>query len=89
MGTPPNGGKRKVPAGPKTQPGKPSGKAASSRRQPKAQGIDPSKPAYGLLHGGNNSVEKLRSKANSMFGTGGRNTPTGQGNLTKKASRQT
>lgn len=87
-GTPPNGGKRKVPAGPKAQPGGKGRGAASSRRQPKAQGIDPSKPAYGLLHGGNNSAEKLRSKANSMFGTGGRNTPTGQRQLTKKAKRQ-
>jgi poly(3-hydroxybutyrate) depolymerase len=77
----------KVPAGPKAQPGK-AGKKASSRKLAKPVGTDPSKPSYGILHGGNQSGDKLRAKANSMFGNGGRNTPTGQEQLTKKVKRQ-
>lgn len=64
------------------------GKAPSSVRQSKAAGITPGKPAYGILHGGNNSPEKLRSKAAKLFGTRGRNVPTGQARLESKARRQ-
>lgn len=87
MGAPPKGGKRKVPAGPKTQPGR-VGRAASSRKQAKAVGLDPGKPSWGILHGGNNSPEKLRAKTARLFRNGNRNTPTAQDQLSRKAKRQ-
>lgn len=69
-------------------PGKEKRYARSSTKVPRPQGTDPSKPAYGLLHGGNQSNEVLTSKANRLLGTGSRNTPTGQDTLTKKVKRQ-
>lgn len=68
--------------------GRLSGRAGSSRRKAKAHGITPGKTAYGILVGGNQSTEKLRSKANRIFRTGGRNTPNGQARLSGKARRQ-
>lgn len=70
----------KVPAGPKAQPGK-VGKAASSRKQPKAVGIDPGNPHYGI---------KNTSKKHSSAVTqpNGRNVPTGQELLTRNVKRQ-
>lgn len=69
-------------------PGKEKRYAKSSTKTPRPQGIQPGKPAYGLLHGGNQSTEVLTSKASRMFGNGSRNTPTGQETLTKKVKRQ-
>jgi hypothetical protein len=70
-------------------PGGLRGKAKSSTRKPKPQGIKPGKEAsYGILHGGNQSTEKLSAKAGRMFGNGSRNTPTGQSRLESKAKRQ-
>lgn len=69
---------------PRGKLGKPG---ASSVRQPKAKGISPSSPAWGILHSGGSSPEKLRNKANSTFGIG-RNPGNGQGRLSSKAKRQ-
>lgn len=76
MGFPPNGGKRKVPAGPKEQPGR----AAKGRKQGQAAGVQPGKPGYGI---------KNTSRKHSSAVTGAsRNTPSGQGLLSGKAKRQ-
>ena len=79
--------KRRVPKGPTAQP-KARGQKASGVKLAKAQGITPGKTAYGILHGGNNSVQKLRAKTSRMFGNGSRNTPNGQARLSSKAKRQ-
>jgi hypothetical protein len=80
---------RKVPAGPKQVPTKGKRFARSSTKQPKAQGIKAGQQAaYGILHGGNQSTEKLMAKAGRMFGNGSRNTPTGQSRLESKVKRQ-
>lgn len=79
--------KRKVPKGPKAQPGK-VGRKASATKKSKPQGLDPSKPAYGIKLGGNQSEKKLRAKAASLFKTGSRNTPSAKKQLTGKAKRQ-
>lgn len=79
---------RKFGPGKGTGRSKLRGKAPSSTRQPKAQGITPGKTAYGILFGGNNSAQKLRAKASRVFGTSGRNVPNGQARLSSKAKRQ-
>lgn len=80
---------RRVPAGPKKVPTAGKRFARSSVKQPKPQGIQPGKEAsYGILHGGNQSTEKLMAKAGRMFGNGSRNIPTGQDKLTSKVKRQ-
>lgn len=71
---------RKVPAGPKAQPKKPSGKSASSTKQPKAKGIDPGNPQWG--------IQDTSRKHKSAVTGGGRNTPSGQARLSSKAKRQ-
>lgn len=62
--------------------------APSSRKKQKAVGITPGKPAWGILARSGKSAESLRSRAASMFGTGGYSTPSGQSRLSKKAKRQ-
>jgi hypothetical protein len=79
--------KRKVPAGPTdVAPGNSKRFAPSSSKQPKPTGLDPGNPSYGIKGGGGqkNPVGRM----NSMFGTGSRNLPSGQGNLESKAKRQ-
>lgn len=71
---------RKVPAGPKVQPKKPSGKAASSTKKPKAKGIDPGNPQWGITN--------TSKKHSSAVTQGGRNIPSGQARLASKAKRQ-
>jgi hypothetical protein len=68
-------------------PGKAKRFARSSTKQPKPQGTDPSNPAYGILHGGNQSVEVTAAKAARMFGNGSANT-SNQAQLARKARRQ-
>lgn len=75
----------KAPKYPQGQVGR-VGHAKSSMRKPKAKGIDPSNPQYGIT-GASKSVEQLASRANSLFGTS-KATPTGQGRLESKAKRQ-
>lgn len=79
--------KRKVPAGPKAQPGK-VGHAASSRKQPKAKGIEPGQAKWGITQTGPGPLSKKANRASAMFGNASRNTPTGQGRLESKAHRQ-
>ena len=79
---------RKVPAGPKAQPLKPSGKSASSRKAATPNGIAPASPAYGITGGSGKSEDQLRSRAASLFGNGSRNTGSGQTRLSSKAKRQ-
>jgi hypothetical protein len=69
---------RKVPAGPKAQPGV-KGKAASSRKLASPTGTDPSGAFWGI---------KNTSKKHKSAVTGAsRNTPSGQKALTSKARR--
>jgi hypothetical protein len=70
----------KVPAGPKAQPGK-AGHAASSRKQPKAAGIDPGNPHWGIKN-------TTRKHSSAITQPSGRNVPTGQEQLTKNVKRQ-
>lgn len=83
MGTPPNGGKRKVPAGPKAQPGGKGNGAASSRKQGKPTGIDPGGAFYGVKNTSSKNNKSAVTGAN-----GNRNTPSGQYLLSSKAKRQ-
>lgn len=62
-------------------PGSLRGKAKSSTKQPKAQGITPGKPAYGI------NVTNSRKHKSAVTGAS-RNTPSGQGLLSGKAKRQ-
>ena len=63
------------------------GKAPSSTRQPRAVGIKPGKPAYGVRQDRGTTTERLRAKASRLFGTR-RSTPNGQVRLSGKAKRQ-
>lgn len=81
MGTPPHGGKRgKVPAGPKAQPGKKSGKA-SVTRQAAPKGTSAKGASYGI-------TDTTRNHTSAVTGGTSRNTPNGMGALTSKAKRQ-
>jgi hypothetical protein len=80
-GTPPRGGKRKVPAGPKAQPTVKGKGAASSRKAQSPTGIDPSSPFYGIKSGRTKSKTPAGLKPN-------RDTPDGQSRLSNKAKRQ-
>jgi hypothetical protein len=76
---------RKAPAGPTGTPGAPGTRyAPSSRKQPKPTGTDPGSPGYGIK---TNSTSNPIGKANSLFGTGNRDVPSGQGNLESKVKR--
>ena len=70
---------RKVPAGPKAQPGKGS---KGSRKQASPTGIDPGNPHYGIK----NTAKKHGKGAITQ--PSGRNVPTGQDVLTSKVKRQ-
>lgn len=80
-GTPPRGGKRKVPAGPKAQPSAKGKGAASSRKKATPTGIDPSSPFYGVKAKQTNIKTPAGLKPS-------RNTPSGQSRLSSKAKRQ-
>jgi hypothetical protein len=78
--------KPKAPKYPLGQPGSPGTTfAPSSRKAPKATGMDPADPNYGTMTGGDQ--KDPIGKGNSLFGSGNRNVPSGQGNLQSKASR--
>jgi hypothetical protein len=68
-------------------PGKAGRYAPSSRKQPSPTGLNPSNPAYGMKTGGGTSNPIARA-ARVTGTTTGRNLPSGQGNLEKKAPRQ-
>lgn len=72
---------RKVPAGPKAQPGGKGKGAASSTRQSKAVGINPADPSYGIT----NTTKRHTSPVSQPTSF---NTPSGQRLLSGKAKRQ-